>query len=209
MIVIETGNEFVDEFVSIVDKKLKKARHKLRLYFGSGLYIAGSKVEGYYCGDSKELAICIGSDLDWVSTLVHEYNHFIQHQNKSKYWQALTFDGKQAYELWWNWIEREIELSEEELNSVVRRIQDVEYECECMTIKMIEEYNLPVNLEEYILSSNSYLYFYQYAKKYRTWYSENGSPKNDHVYARMPKTKMTDSYYYLPPEWDCYFAMSV
>jgi len=209
VIIIETGNEFVDEFVSLVDKKLKKARHKLRLVLGSGLYIAGSKVEGFYCEDTKELAICIDDGLDWVSTLAHEYNHFLQKQNKSKYWQALSFDGKQSYDLFWNWIEKDIELSKDELEMVVRKIQDVEYECECMTIKTIDEFNLPINMEEYILSSNSYLYFFQYAKKYRTWYGETGSPKNDHVYCRLPKTKMADSYYYLPPEWDCYFAMSV
>lgn len=209
MIIIETGNEFVDEFVSIVDKKLKKTRHKLRLVLGSGLFIDGSKVDGYYCEDDKEIAICTNGGIDWISTLAHEYNHFLQKQNKSIYWQNLTFNGKNAYSLWWSWIEKDIELDKDELEIVVRKIQDVEYECECMTIKMIEEFNLPINIEEYILSSNSYLYFFQYAKKYRTWYSDTGSPKNDHVFCRLPKTKMVDSYYYLPPEWDCYFAMSV
>lgn len=209
MIIIETGNEFSDEFISHVDKKLKSARHKLRFLFGTELYICGSKVDGFYCEPDKELAITIDKGTDWISTLAHEFNHFVQKQSNSKVWKNLEMDIGNAYELWWEWIERQKELTKIQLEEVVRRIQDVEYECECNTIETIKEFNLPINLEEYILSSNSYLLFYQYAKKHRIWYSDNGTTKNDALFSHLPKTKMVDEYYHLPLEFEKYFKEMV
>jgi len=207
MIKIETGNEYVDDFVAHVDKKLKAARHNLKLFVGQDLYIGGSKVEGYYSEPDKELAVVVDKT-DWVSTLAHEFNHFLQKQNNSKKWKDLDFDDKNAYELFWDWIDKSIELDTNTVERVVRKIQDVEHECECNTIEMIKEYNLPVNLEEYVLSSNSYLLFFQYAKKYRVWYSETGSTRNEYLFSRLPKTKMVDDYYHLPLAFEPYFKMN-
>lgn len=209
MIKIETGNEFSDDFISIVSKTLKKHKHSLRLVLGSGLYIGNSKVDGYYCEDEKEIAIHVNNDVEWISTLAHEYNHFIQKITNSKKWLDLNDSTGEAYDKWWDWLEREIELDDKELNSIVTKIQDVEHECEVMTIETIKKYNLPVNLDEYILSSNSYIMFFQYAKKYRLWYSDTGSPRNEEVYLRLSKTKMVDSYSHLPLEWEPYFRKCV
>jgi len=205
VIIIETGNEFCDEFISHVDKKLKSARHKLRFVFGTDIYISGSKVDGFYCEVDKEIAICADTTSDWISVLAHEFNHFIQKQTHSKKWESLETEWGNAYDLWWDWLDKKIELKIGELDEVVKRIQDVEHECECMTIDTIVKFNLPLNLEEYILSSNSYLLFYQYAKKHRIWYGDNGGPKNEKLYGHLPKTKMVDDYYHLPLEFEKYF----
>lgn len=209
MIVIETGNDFSDDFISFVDKKLKSARHKLRFILGTDLYIGGAKVDGIYCEPDKEIAICVRDNTEWISTLAHEFNHFVQKQTNSKKWKALDMDGTTAYDLWWDWLDGRQELEPSTLDSVVERIQDVEHECECMTIETIKKFNLPVNLDEYVLSSNSYLLFYQYAKKYRVWYSDTGGPKNDKLYSHLPKTKMVDDYTHLPLEFEKYFRESV
>jgi len=203
MIQIETGDENSDVFISFVIKSLKKAKHKLRFVINSDLLINESKVDGYYCEEEREIAIST-SDSGWLSTLVHEFNHFLQFKNNSKFWKRLDFDDKNAYSLWWDWINKEIELSDEELNKVVRCIQDVEYECECNTLEMIRKYNLTMDVGEYIQNANQYILYFHYAKKNRKWIDCLVQPEIDleHI---IPKTKMVDSYDYLPEELEKHF----
>lgn len=205
MIQIETGDENSDVFISFVVKTLKKSKHKLKIMLDTELFINEAKVDGYYCQDDREIAIST-SDSGWISTLAHEFNHFLQNKNNSMFWKRIDFDEKNAYSLWWDWLNKEIELSETELEYVVRCIQDVEHECESNTIEMIRKYNLPVDMEEYIQIANQYIFFFQYAKKYRSWTEGIGTPDSDRLDHIIPKTKMVDSYYYLPSELEEYFG---
>lgn len=198
MIELHTGNDFVDDFVKYVHTTLKKRKTTLSIYLGQILEIEGSKVDGYYCEDEKELAVCYDGSLDFVGILAHEFNHFQQAMAKSPKWVALDLDGSNCYELWWDWLNKNIELDEDKLEQVVRRIQDAEWECENMTIQTINKFNLPIDLENYIGTANSYIYFFQHAKNTRQWYDENEGPSDENITRYLPKTKMVDSYYHLP-----------
>lgn len=199
MVELQTGNDFVDDFISLVQKRLKKAKHKMIISLGSGFTIEGSKCDGYYCEEEKELAISVSSDLDsWLGVLVHEFNHFLQAQAKTAKWIRLEYNGANCYETWWDWIAGNLELSEHDLEEIVRRIQDVEHECECMTIEMVEKLMLPIKLEQYISNANAYIFFFQYAKRFRKWYSDSGPSQNDIVAKYLSKQKMEDDYYHLP-----------
>ena len=198
MIQINTGNEFVDDFIAHVDSQLKKSKNTLVFHLGNDLEIDGSNVDGYYCEDEKQLAIAYDSGLSFVGVLAHEFNHFIQAKTKTVKWLNLNYNGNNCYELWWDWLNNVIELSDDDLEQVVRRVQDVEWECENMTIPMLEKFNLPVDKERYIGSANSYILFFQYAKTTRRWYEQGDGPDNENIIRYLPKEKMVDEYYHLP-----------
>lgn len=205
MIELYTGNDFVDDFIAYVQKRLKKAKNKMILHLGQTLEIDGSSVDGYYCEEEKELAISYDGDLAFSGVLAHEFNHFIQAQLKTEKWQRLNYKMGNCYELWWDWLANKIELEPDDLEEVTRRVQDVEHECECMTIKTIQEFNLPVDLEKYIQTANSYILFFQHAKRVRKWYDDGDSPSNPNVIRFMSKEKMVDGYYHLPFGLDMLF----
>ena len=139
-------------------------------------------VSGFWSDRDKELQIATMHP-EWLTTLAHEYGHFCQWKEK-KFIDEKTID---AYNMFDEWIEKEIELDDLTIEEMITSIQKCELDCEKRALKFIRKYKLYLDKELYIQKSNSYVLGYQAAKIKRKWFVSSPTRVKT-VCKNMPKT---------------------
>lgn len=165
---IETGDESVDRFIKKVESTIRKDRVKLVLSF-SDISVESNSVDGYFSPDDKQICVNAGKPyLQWIDILTHEFNHYIQWKTQADVWKNLDIRGSNSYSIFWDWLDGDIELNGV-IDLAVERIVTVEHDCERRTIQMIKDESLPIDIQTYTRSANSYLVFLNYVKTVRSW----------------------------------------
>lgn len=187
---IKTFNDEIDKFIKYVFNKLVK--HDVEIIISTKNYVIypsdNLKCNGYYYtdenNDSRMFAFATGRPLNkWFPVFIHEFCHFEQWRTSAKVWDELEDEDEL-----WDWVSRKIELSKRESNSMINHARNLEYDCELRTVAMIKKFNLPVDVEKYSQMSAAYILFYDYLKKYRTWYKIGKEPyRNKKLISIMPK----------------------
>lgn len=202
MIKISSNDENVQKFINHVHSHLRKNKFKLVLHLDE-LKIGKNSVSGYFSEEDKEIVISL-KESDWLEVLVHEYNHFIQFiSNESSYISLTQGDSNYLSEMW-EWIDKESEFEEKRLDVMFQTVREMELDCERRTVEMIKQYNLPINLEEYIFTANVYLYFYSFVRKFRCWFKENISIKEMTEFSEM-NFSLDDDFSKLPKLYEDVF----
>lgn len=171
MIKISSNDENVQKFINHVHSHLRKNKFKLVLHLDE-LKIGKNSVSGYFSEEDKEIVISL-KEQDWLEVLAHEYNHFIQYITNEPSYMSLTQGDSNYLSEMWDWIDKESEFEETRLDVMFNTVREMELYCERKTMETIKEFNLPIDLDEYIFSANVYLYFYSFVRKYRCWFKEN------------------------------------
>lgn len=171
MIKISSNDENVQKFINHVHSHLRKNKFKLVLHLDE-LKIGKNSVSGYFSEEDKEIVISL-KEQDWLEVLAHEYNHFIQYITNEPSYVSLTQGDSNYLTEMWDWIDKESEFEEARLDVMFETVREMELVCERKTMETIKEFNLPIDLDEYIFSANVYLYFYSFVRKYRCWFKEN------------------------------------
>lgn len=171
MIKISSNDENVQKFINHVHSHLRKNKFKLVLHLDE-LKIGKNSVSGYFSEEDKEIVISL-KEQDWLEVLAHEYNHFIQYITNEPSYISLTQGDSNYLSEMWDWIDKESEFEETRLDVMFQTVREMELYCERKTMETIKEFNLPIDLDEYIFSANVYLYFYSFVRKYRCWFKEN------------------------------------
>jgi hypothetical protein len=125
--------------------------------------------------------------------LIHEYCHFLQWKYARKFWD----DSSEYYDTLFDWVEdKNLEVSEENLNKSLHTILEIEHDCENRVLKLVK--NNPIqdfDTDKYIRAVNAYLWSYHINKELRQ------RPKNPiyspRVLEHMPNTFSTDLSFYL------------
>ncbi len=96
--ILKSFPQDVQKYFLKIDKKLQKQGYTFFLGGGKSLYNSG-KCSGYFCPTSRVLAVSIGGLLeDSISTLTHEYCHYLQYKNKSSIWHSCKiYSGHQRF----------------------------------------------------------------------------------------------------------------
>lgn len=176
----------VREFIEHVKVKCRAAGIKLK--FKKVKYLVLSKkikCSGYFDETGKELVIAT-NNLQWLEVLAHEYGHLTQWEDNCEEWKNLG-DSLDKIDRW---------LAGEQVGGIKKalaRARDLELDNEKRTVKIIKEWKLPVNVEEYIQKANAYVSFYNWIYYTRRWCSPKNSPiGNVKVYGQMPKSFRMD-----------------
>jgi len=149
------------------------------------MYGDGTMAEGFL-DVQKKLLKCASKAEKWGEIFLHEYNHFIQYLLKTPHWKKYMNYPKDDF--FFDWILGK-KYNEQTLSKTHELVRNVELECERMTVQMIKKNGLPINLEQYIKTAAAYVYFYNFARKYRVWYKPECPPnKSKNIMALMPKT---------------------
>jgi len=197
MIKLSSMDENTQKFLDYVDSSLKKSRFKLILSM-SDVNVGRISVGGSFDESAKELNVGI-SDPDFLEILVHEFNHFLQWAEQSPIYLKISDDNPSMSEQLWDWLDGDIELPKERVSKIIQSVIDMELDCERRSVKMIKEFSLPIDIKEYIFVAYTYLNFYNYVKKHRTWFKKNvgiseikeiRGKKNIHLrgkFKRLPK----------------------
>lgn len=147
------------------------------------------RVSGYFCGETDRLVVS-GLAPDWVQIMVHESCHRDQYTEKISMWNnmvELNGEKHDPLNLFWDWLNHEIELKPRKLREVMLHCMNLELDCERRSAKKIDHFYLPINVKEYIQKANAYVYLYHVILHTRRWYPKGMSPFNlPNVWTKMP-----------------------
>lgn len=180
----------VQFFLSHVKHVAKIHGIKLMLVNSRFVECGGNRCNGFFVEKPKPiLAVATKQSLNkWLPILAHEYSRMIQWIENSPLWAENYIGGYETVDIINLWIEHKIELSKEQLNDYIQRIQNIELDCEKRTVNNIRLFGLPIKIEEYIQKANSYIFFYKIIRHSRCWYKIGKEPYNlRSVWRWMPK----------------------
>ena len=146
---------------------------------------------GYFeddSGGSRARLLVAGKHKNWFETLIHEFCHLKQWKEHDPIWQN-------EHEHFWDWVSGEVpKLSKKHIVMSVRRLRNLELDCEKRAVRMIRKYGLPVDIKHYIKGSNAYVKFYTLLGKTGAWctYSTYRTPK---IMGYMPSKFMPERWY--------------
>lgn len=172
-------------FIAFVKAECRKEGVKCDLRNTTYVKISNSiKASGYF-DDTVPTLVCSMNRKDSIEILVHEYCHLTQWRENIPLWKAAT-PSIPAIDEW---------LSGKEVKGIEKHIanaRDLELDNEKRSVKIIKEFELPVNIENYTRKANSYVHFYNYMLISRRWCTPAVSPYTNKalIEAMSPKFNM-------------------
>ena len=168
------------EFIKYVKQECKK--HNIKYVFKNTQSIKlfdSSRCSGYF--DGSTLAVAMKRP-DSIQTLVHEYSHLTQWAEKLPLWEKCEDeDSHNKVEEW---------LVGENVHNIEKYMglcRDLELDNEKRSVKLIKQFNLKINIDEYIKRANAYVQFYNYMLYSRKWCKPSNSPyRNKRLLNAMP-----------------------
>jgi hypothetical protein len=148
---------------SIIKEDLEDLEGKL--IFVKGRYCGGkSQCSGLFYLDSKDNPVIKvakgGLDEDeWFGVLLHEYCHFMQWRDNSKYWERFC-----NYDVTYS----QILLKPERYKVALAALMELEINCEKSAVKIIKKNNL-FDHKKYAQSANAILYKYAFLYNFNKW----------------------------------------
>jgi hypothetical protein len=171
-------------FIEMVKSGCKK--HKISCKLKDVNYlkpVPSIRCTGYFDDENKTLQVAM-KQKDSFEILVHEYSHLTQWIDKvpvymkaNKYLLAVD-----------KWIAG-TNLPSAVVDAAIQGTVDLELDNEKRAVKLIDKYNLSIDIDAYIKKANAYLYFYHWMRRTRKWSGPNNSPyRNKNIIAAMPTT---------------------
>ncbi len=154
---------------------------------------------GYFADGDEDgcpiLAIATGNST-WAQTLIHEFNHFQQWQDRADVWTAGKLpDGTNGSDLITLWYDGFVELTEEHLDLYFAPILAVELDCEIRAVDMIQDLDLPFDVKQYTREANAYLLGHAELRRRRQWFTPGIAPyRVPAILDVMPTDFVTHSY---------------
>lgn len=151
--------------------------------------VGDKQCNGYFeDGNSPTLAVACGQPIkQWLPILIHESCHMDQWIEDIPLWNNNLIGNYEAMDIVDLWCSRKVELTNVQLSTYTKLGREIELDCEKRTAAKILEYNVPINITEFIQKANSYVYFYTMIKDTRSWYKTNFEPYNiKTLWSKMP-----------------------
>ena len=171
----------------LCDKKQEIASYgfKLELRPVNNLRNSFGSSNGLFEEASRRIIIAANSEPKfYIPVLAHEISHMVQCVTQTPIWQY-NEDCLNKCHIF-DWVEYKRDHRPKTVFNSIFSTQLMEQEADKLAVKDIKKYNLPLNIEQYIQFSNSYVLFYSLMFKYRLWATAKyASPYYIHKY--MPK----------------------
>jgi len=172
----------VTEFVKYVKSECRKHGIKFVLKYSKTVRTPENiKCTGYCEPDDLKELVVAKKDPNWLMTLVHEYGHLTQWADQSKEWtDSYSIDNVD------DWLNGKDMPNIKKALAVTR---DLELDNEKRSVKLIKEWNLPIDIKVYTRKANAYVQFYNYLHYTRRWCKPENSPsRNPKIWKKMPST---------------------
>lgn len=178
-----------ETFISKVFKEFLDSGFSLKILQKEGLGKGGQHA-GYFDSSLMEVHIAY-KNKHRLSTIVHEYNHFLQWKNRKKFWKKYGGDSSVLTE-WLNGTD----FSKNKITKEIKNTIRIERDCEIRTVKTFDRYKFkyPTTRENYIKACNAYIYCHLYVKKYRKYPSIKYM--NPEFYQKFPNEFLPISFYF-------------
>lgn len=179
-------NSKVKHFIDFVKDECRREGVKCDLRNTTYVKISNSiKASGYF-DETVPTLVCSMKRPDSIEILAHEYGHLTQWREQIPLWKAAEVSMAKMDE----WLEgKDVTNIEKHIGAC----RDLELDNEKRAVKIIKQFELPVDLEHYVKKANAYVYFYTRLISTRKWCAPKNSPyKNKRVIACMPNTFKKD-----------------
>lgn len=156
-------------FIKHVQKMCKK--HRIELILSPSKRVVDmqnmdSECSGYFDSSYKVMVVACGKPfIEWLAILSHEFCHMVQWIEEKKKWNK----SLASYDKFWDWLSGSMKMSEEELESVLDVIIDLETDCDMKSVELIKEWNLSIPIGDYIRKSNAYAFSYRLMPTYKVF----------------------------------------
>jgi hypothetical protein len=180
-------NDKIKDFIQAEIAHCKKHRIAVHLIKQKQL-LDDVECSGFFTDEPQPLLRVNASDdlQEWFPIFIHETCHKDQFLEKSDEWTAKIqkdYDSELIFDMW---VARAIELKKHQFGPVLQQIIDIELDCEKRAVYKIKEYDLPLDVEEYIQKANAYIFYY-HAVAHQRRYSQRRAPyANPNVWKKMP-----------------------
>lgn len=186
----------VEDFLEKVKKDCIKNDIKLFLHHEKYVVEEWGGCSGYFDAENKMIVVATKKKKsDWLGVLAHEYCHMLQWLRDVKVWTDCFHYGLDTAEIIDLWLKGFVELTNEQKYNYIDRTIKLERDCEQRTVAVIEKYELPIEIDQYIKYANAYIGFYAAMAQYRKWYNPLKAPYNSkRIAAKMPSNLNTLTY---------------
>lgn len=164
----------VSRFKSDLRALCKKHKIKLKLINSNAINYDDTKinVSGYFDTGEGVLAVATKKDKkEWLEILIHESCHLDQYIENAKCWQELEILGVDVNAILDLWLSKNIEMTDKQVQAVMKKIIDCERDCDLRAIEKIKKYKLEniIDLQRYVKKANAYHLSYYAVRKLRRW----------------------------------------
>lgn len=166
---MQWDNKNIQAFLSKAKEDLEQSGFSLLFGKGTKCNVDGLRSSGYFDIDKKKIMVA-SQNPSVLRILVHEIAHFYQWRGKAYWWEISCLVEKKIGNNQ-DWLLGK-EYTQPEIDLIFMSTRNMEAECETIALGLIQEFNLPINQNEYIRMANSYIYFYNLVKKIRKWYKK-------------------------------------
>jgi hypothetical protein len=150
----------------------------------------GHRCTGFF-DDSQRVIRVAKKSSNWLETLVHEYCHFLDYLESPS--RQLQKEDK-ALAICEKHIKGDI-CPTRDVIYAFRTVAHMEWKCDRRAVKLIQDWNLPIDIDHYIREANLYVYLYHMYRKYRTF---NNRQPSWRILAEMPDTFRARSWLGVP-----------
>lgn len=159
----------------------------------------GFKCAGYF--DERLHCLEVGGGMpqkEYFPIFIHEFCHFQQWAEKEPlYWKVV--DDNELSDGLWNFLNRkEIKVPKRVIKRSTKAWQQLELNCEKRAVEHIKNFELTVDIEDYIRCANVYVLFYSLLPKLGRWYVHSPYQMPE-ILEKLPGDWLDD--YVHVPDW--------
>ena len=183
------------QFVKFVRNHLEQYGGNLVIGKGQNVNCNGILCPGFF-EDRQILIKVAGNGEGFLSTLVHEYCHFLQYINDIKIYKK----SDKASAIVENWLLGK-DYDTQTLKRAFFLVRAMERDCEKRAMKLIDEFNLPIDRKFYAKQANCYIYTHFLMEETRKYWMYKKSPYKSRIVMKlMPSTMKVKSHVSIPPK---------
>lgn len=179
------------EFVKAVREELKE--YGIDLVFSQGCFVKTDGMQAFGFFDEKQIKVAKGHSR-WIEVLAHEYSHFLQWATGSKIYKKCDTAGTIIDE----WLHGKKHHGRT-VHAAFENLRAMERECEMITVEVIKEYGLNVDIERYKQEANCYIYIHHLMEMHRKKLEHfKKDPMTPYYIRKMPKSFCAPSHKKIP-----------
>lgn len=183
--------EFLEKEIAICNA------HKVKIQAPNVDYVMlnGVACNGYFVDEPKpELYIAIKKPIsEWLPVFIHESCHRDQWIEKSDMWELKIKKYFNSNDILDMWLSHAVELTEKQLQAVVKQTIMFELDCEKRAVVKIIENKLPIDVGIYVQKSNAYMFYHHILAQKRLYPTKSNPYEEEEVWKHMPK-KFSSNY---------------
>lgn len=177
-------------FINKVSTDLLQHNFEFILASSETVYADGMSCAGYF-DYGKKLLVVAALDPNWLSTLAHEYAHFVQWKN-NRFFGDAEQKKHSDFDAWIN-DKYNAEYTPEYILECARQVQRCELDAERQTLDFLVNYGLTIDkVEEHIKQANAYVWFYEVVRQVGRWETDEDYSDDDDIMALVPTQFISD-----------------